>query len=156
MAIFRNSEDLFWNEIDSNPNCKKYTEMYQLLKERICYSEFYDLCKAFLDIALNASKIIDQENLSVQGCFQDSDINKTVSIVKQFINTFNIQKTDELLSVIRLFYPYAADFNDKRQQALKMYKNAPSNLPRVGVYINFCKLPENIWNEISELILSDN
>ena len=41
-------------------------------------TEFYELCKKFSDIGLNAPKRVIEETCDVQGYFQDNDINIAV------------------------------------------------------------------------------
>lgn len=80
------------------------------------------ICKTY-DISLNAPKLPDKDNLTVTASFQYSDIDKSKEATTNFINTFNIQNIEELLEVIKMFYPYASNYN--RQKSGTLFKDVP-------------------------------
>ena len=131
MPVYRN-ERKFGGVIKISTEYEKYPEMCNLLKEHICDDEFYNLCKSFIDISLNAPQFPDKDKLKVEACFQYSDMDKAKEITQNFINTFNILNIEESLAVIKMFYPYAS--NNYRPNAGTLFKNAPYNSPNVRIY----------------------
>ena len=110
-----------------------------MLKEHICDEEFYYLCKTYIDISLNAPKL--------------PDIDKTKEATTNFINTFNIQNIEELLEVIKMFSPYASNYN--RQKSGTLFKDVPYGSPTIGRYFDFCRMPDEVWKTIVQDILNN-
>lgn len=154
MPVYRNEKEYFWGQIENNTEYNKFPEMYKLLNDRTCDEEFYHLCKNFIDIALNAPKFPNKENLTVEACFQYSDMDKAKRATQDFISKFNIQNIEELLTVIKMFYPYAS--NDNRAKSGTLFKDSPYGSPNIGIYIDFCRIPDEIWNKLVEDILNNN
>lgn len=153
MPVYRNEREYFFEKVENSTEYEKYPEMCNLLKKHKCDDEFYNLCQAFIDISLNAPKFPDKDNLKVEACFLYLDMDKAKEITKNFITTFNIQNIEELLAVIKMFYPYAS--NDNRQKSGTLFKDVPYNSPNIGVYIDFCRLPDEIWDKIVQDIISN-
>ena len=153
MPVYRNEKEYFWGNIENNTEYEKYPEMCKLLKEHICDEEFYYLCKSYIDISLNAPKLPDKDNLTVTASFQYSDIDKAKEATTNFINTFNIQNIEELLEVIKMFYPYAS--NDNRQKSGTLFKDVPYGSPTIGRYFDFCRMPDEVWKTIVQDILNN-
>ena len=89
MPVYRNETEYFWGQIENNTEYYKFPEMYKLLNDRTCDEEFYHLCKNFIDIALNAPKFQNKENLTVEACFQYSDMDKAKRATQDFISKIN-------------------------------------------------------------------
>lgn len=153
MSVHRNEREYFFEKVENSTEYEKYPEMYNLLKEHICDDEFYNLCQSFISISLNAPKFPDKDNLKVEAYFQYSDMDKAKEITQNFITTFNIQNIEELLAVIKMFYPYAA--NDNRQKSGTLFKDVSYNSPNIGVYIDFCRLPDEIWDKLVQDIINN-
>ena len=92
-------------------------------------------------------------NLTVTASFQYSDIDKAKEATTNFINTFNIQNIEELLEVIKMFYPYAS--NDNRQKSGTLFKDVPYGSPTIGRYFDFCRMPDEVWKTIVQDILNN-
>lgn len=152
MSVYRNEKEYFWGNIENNTEYEKYPEMKNLLKEHICDEEFYHLCKAFIDISLNAPKFPNKEDLTVEACFQYSDMDKAKDATYSFIDKFNIQNIEDLLTVVKMFYPYAS--HDNRPKSGTLFKDAPYNSPNIGIYIDFCRMPDEIWEKLVQEILN--
>ena len=111
-------------------------------------SGFYELCKSYADIGLNSSKKLAEDNYTIEACFHDSDFNKTVDETKQYIDIHDIKDIDDFFDAIRSMHSYAIDTDDTRAKRGICWKNSNNNDPRLGMYIVFSQLPDDIFDEI--------
>lgn len=110
---------------------------------------FYELCKKFSDIGLNAPKHVIEGTCDVQGCFQDNDINIAVSEAVSYIKDWKITEVDLLLELICNMHSLAVDWDETRQKSA-FIKSAGHNYNAgyAGKLYNFSKLPKNIFDKI--------
>ena len=112
--------------------------------------DFYELCKAFMDVALNSEKI-RMEDGSIGGKFYSDDILNASILINKYQEKYNID--DNLLKKsLRLYAHNSIEDDDTRQ---KMYFDQSSNKQRenshtIGVLYNFTELPIGIVEEIFE------
>lgn len=110
---------------------------------------FYELCKKFADIGLNAPKQIIEGTFNVQGYFQDSDINIATKETVAYIKQWKITDIDLLFELIGNMHSLAVDWDEKRTKSANI-KNSSYNydVGLAGKLHNFSKLPQEIFDEI--------
>ena len=150
MASLHNSKDDFYAYAE-----KFLTEeLQQLLNNDKMKSEFYNLCKKFSDISLNAPKIKDSKTGNVSGSFQHTDINIAKEQTINFITKYGITDPDAFMEIIHRVYGNAVDRDDKRQKAgLVKSESYNYNGGFFGTYYNFQQLPDDIWEIICTEII---
>lgn len=60
-------------------------------------AEFFNLCKRFADISLNAPKYTDKESGDVVGCFQFSDIEKAKNAARVFYFKYQLNDLESFM-----------------------------------------------------------
>lgn len=126
-------------------------ELTDLLKKDKTKKEFFDLCKKFEDISLNADKFIVDEPNAISACFKFSDIALAKEAAKTFYILYHIKNVDEYIEAIHKLYPQTVEQDDDRQKS-GFIRNEDINrsLGYYGIYFNFRELPENEWDKISK------
>lgn len=112
-------------------------------------TEFYELCKKFSDIGLNAPKRVIEETCDVQGYFQDNDINIAVIETVAYIKHWKITEIDLLFELISNMHSLAVDWDETRQKSA-FIKSAGYNYNGgyAGKLHNFSELPQDIFDKI--------
>ena len=129
------------------------TETALLVKEHPdC--EYYELCQSFLDVALNAP-IVKNDDGSLAGVFQHSDIDIAKHKAVSFITNHNVHDIDEFFAVLDLQYPSSALPDDKRQKSALVRENC-GNFGYIGTWYSFTHISDNIYqgivDEIKEIL----
>ena len=116
--------------------------------------EYYELCQSFLDIALNAP-IIKNEDGSLAGVFQHSDIDIAKQNAVSFITNHNIHDVDDFFVVLDSLYPFSALPDDKRQKSAIVREDC-GYFGYIGTWYSFTHISDNVYqgivNEIKELL----
>ena len=158
MSKLSNSAENFYNSI------KKHQQDINIIfgdTINIEDTNFYELCKKFSDIGLNAPKRVIEATYDVQGCFQDEDMNIAKLETVKFINYWKITEIDLLLELICKMHQFAVDWEDSRQKSTLVMRNRyDHNFGYVGKYHNFSKLPQELFdklcNDIKATLLNNN
>jgi|GEM_PF-5127485 len=144
-------------------------QFYQILKDHIAKGvvadnleigfngnvDFYELCKMYADVGLNAPKWKSKDGLHIEASFQFEDMDRVVDTTVAFIKQYEITNTDSLFEIIRVMHPYAVEWNDNRPRSTTTLKDDSNRYtPRVGNYTVFSQLPEDLFNEIKEAVIS--
>ena len=110
--------------------------------------DFYNLCKSFMDVALNADKFKTKDG-GVAGNFHLDDMERASEQVKNYLNKYDISEED-LRSALRLYSHDAIDENDKRQKAFYDQNDHRGNAPayQAGILYLFIELPMNVVDKI--------
>jgi len=133
--------------------CFVDSELEKLIAHSMQESGFYELCKMFADIGLNAPKQIN--GLNVQAVFQFSDIETAKTATVQFCKKHNVQDIDSLLLIIEVMHPFAIDDDDSKiHSGVVLNDNNNASMGLFGVYYIFQKLPNEIWEKVSDEIKS--
>ena len=120
--------------------------------------EFYNLCKRFADISLNALKFKNGKSGEIMGVFQFSDIEKVKHSARDFYLEHQLRDIEGYMESIHKVHRLAVEWDDGRRKAgLVQSETYNHGEGLVGYYYNFQELPEDIWmkicNEIKESIL---
>lgn len=146
MSKISSSSENFYNSI------KQYQEDIDAIwgtTVNIENTEFYELCKKFADIGLNAPKRVVEGTCNVQGCFQDNDINIAVNETVFYIKHWKIIEIDLLFELINNMHSLAVDWDETRQKSA-FIKSAGYNYNGgyAGKLHNFSELPQDIFDKI--------
>lgn len=110
--------------------------------------DFYLLCKAFIDVALNADKYKTPEG-AVAGNFHLEDMNKASKLVKDYLAKYEIN-AESLKRAIKVHAHETIDDDDKRQKAFYDQNTNRVNAPayQTGTLYIFTEVPNNVMEEI--------
>ena len=125
----------------------KDTELALLLqKDARC--GFYDLCQRFLDIALNAG-IIHNEDGSLSGYFYDEDILVAKETTIEFITNNNLKDIDGFFEILNHEYSFAIAADEKRRKS-KYVENPHSKRIDVmfGMNYDLTRISKNVYDAI--------
>lgn len=149
MSKAMDSLEYFYQYAESNNYLND--ELNVLLTNDKTKKEFFELCKKFEDIPLNADKFIGDEPGAITACFKFADIALAKEAAKSFYISYHIKNVDEYIESIHKLYPQAVEQDDDRQKSART-RNEDINhsLGYDGAYFNFRELPENEWGRISK------
>lgn len=148
MPTFHSKSEDFYQSVENSE------EISEGLKKIIAKEDsgFFELCKKYADIGINAPKFRENENtLSVQGVFQFKDIDAAKNATVKFVSDKGIKCIEEFLTAINVFYPSAVEWDDKRQTHGVIMEH--SMMGGVGTYINFAELPDDQWEHVKSEVL---
>ena len=78
---------------------------------------YFNLCQRFLDVALNAEKVIDESGKLV-GVFQYSDIDTAKQTAIEFLSTHHIKDIDSFFTILEQYYPLSVSPDEQRLNIL--------------------------------------
>lgn len=145
MPVYRCAADQFYESMMAE---KEYIDKIWGEVENIHETEFFELCKTFSDISLNADKIWDSESQNVKCDPKEEDIDSAKEATKRYIEEWNIQDIDLLLGLIYKMHSEAIEWNDNRQKNIKIYYNPSESVPSSKKYYNFEHIPAMTWDQI--------
>lgn len=149
MSKTTDSLEFFYQYAEDN-DCL-YDELNMILTNDKTKKEFFELCKKFEDIPLNADKYIGDEPGVISACFKFSNIALAKEAAKSFYVLYHIKNVDAYIESIHKLYPQAVEQDDDRQKC-GMIRNEDINysLGYYGAYFNFQELPRDEWDRISK------
>ena len=115
-------------------------------------SGFYELCKYYAEIGLNAPKRPADKDLNIEAFFQYGDLDKAVEETQTFICKYNVADVDGLLDCIKTMHSFAVEKDDTRPKSTVQLKDANWNQSRLGSYTIFSKLPDDLFEDIVEAV----
>lgn len=115
-------------------------------------SGFYELCKYYAEIGLNAPKRPAEKDLNIEAIFQYGDLDKAVEETQTFISKHNVADIDELLDCIKAMHSYAIEKDDTRPKSTVQWVCTNWNKSRFGSYTIFSKLPDDLFEDIVEAV----
>ncbi len=126
-------------------------ELKTVFETKEAKSDFFEVCKKFENVSLNAIKFNDDELHTVPAVFKYSDIALAKDEAKKFYILYHIKNVDEYIETIHKLYFQAVDDDDDRQTS-GFIKNEDicRSLGYYGTFFNFGELPEDVWNKISK------
>ena len=109
--------------------------------------DYYEICQSFLDIALNAP-IIRNDDGTLSGVFQYKDIDIAKQKTLDFLQKYNISNLDEFFKILENNYPYSASPSDNRRKSGMIKDEKFSSFGYMGTLYFFNHINDNIYSEI--------
>lgn len=128
--------------IKDNPN----TETAKLLQANDDCG-YYELCQNFIDVALNALKIKNDDG-SLAGVFQDSDIDIAKENAVEFIKNNGIEDIDNFFKVLECQYPQSASPKDTRCKSGMVQEKGTELKGYVGTLYFFTHISDNVYSNM--------
>lgn len=120
-----------------------------ILQNTEVQDDFWNLCKSYAEIGLNAPKYRTPGTCDVQGVFQYADIDTAKDNTVEFIQKYNIDDVDEFFDLVEKMYIHAVEFNDNRHGGL--VKPEPTSMSGfTGKYYNFAEMPDDVFEELKK------
>ena len=108
---------------------------------------YYELCQNFIDVALNAPKIKNDDG-SLAGAFQDSDIDIAKENAVEFIKNNGIKDIDNFFKVLECEYPQSASPNDTRRKSALVQEKETGLKGYVGTLYCFTHISDNVYSNM--------
>ncbi len=115
---------------------------------------YYELCRSYLDIALNAPKFT-MENGTLAGSFQHSDINSAKKKTIDFINQNNIQDLCSFFDILNYAYPNSISNDDKRQRVAYVKEDKCNYIGYVGTLYTFTQISGEVYQKIVKELIDE-
>lgn len=128
--------------IRDNPD----TEIAKLLQENDDCG-YYEVCQSFVDVALNAP-IIKNENGSLSGVFQHSDIAIAKEKAVTFIRNNNITDVDSFFAILDREYPFSTAPNDTRRKSGMVKEQGTGYNGYMGTLYFFTHISDNVYSDM--------
>lgn len=151
MSVYRCAADQFYEDMMAE---KEYINAIWGEAEDIRETRFFEFCKHFSDISLNAPKYRIAGTCNIQGCFLNKDINIAKQETKKYIEAWKIQDVQTFLDFVYKMHSTAVEWNDKRNTGGRVLPENYDWKPGfAGMYYDFQSIPKEIWDQISDEIL---
>lgn len=113
--------------------------------------DFYNLCKSFIDVALNADKFKTPDG-KVAGRFHEDDMHKAASLVRAYLDKYKIESSN-LKHFIKLYSHYSISDDDTRQKEYLDKNPHNGSMPayQAGILYSFTELPSGIIDDIFDI-----
>ena len=108
---------------------------------------YFELCQRFLDVALNAKKVIDESGKLV-GVFQYSDIDTAKQTAKEFLGTHPIKDIDSFFDILEQYYPLSISPDEQRQKAGFYKEKNETSVGYAGTFYDFTRISDDIYKKI--------
>lgn len=132
--------------INSMQSEKTSEELNDILQNTEAKNDFWNLCKSYAEIGLNAPKYRIPGTCDVQGLFQYAVIDYTRDKTVEFIQKYDI---DDLFYLVEKMYTRVVEFNDERHSGL-VKPESTSISGFAGKYYNFAELPDEVFEELKK------
>lgn len=126
---------------------EKSDELSVILQNEEGQDDFWNLCKSYAEIGLNAPKHRVPGTCEVQGVFQYTDVDNARDNTVNFIRKYGIKDKDKFFEFVKKLYIHAVEFNDTRHSGL-VAPETTSMYGYAGTYYNFAQLPDDIFDRI--------
>ena len=110
---------------------------------------YFELCQSFLDIALNAQKIKNQEG-GLSGVFQYSDINIAKQKAREFLSAHQIEDVDAFFALLEQQYPLTVSPDEKRQKAGLFHEENCNYVGYAGTFYDFTRISDDVFKKTVE------
>ena len=149
----KHKKQFYFRVINDNP----YTETARLLQENDDCG-YYELCQRFVDVALNAP-IIKNENGSLSGVFQHTDIAVAKEKAVAFIKNNGITEIDSFFEILDREYPFSTAPDDTRRKSGIVKEEGTGYVGYMGTLYFFTRISDNVYSdmvsEIKEQLVKD-
>lgn len=109
--------------------------------------EYYELCQSFLDIALNAPKILDDSG-NLTGLFQYADIDIAKEKAIAFLTKFSIRDIDEFFYILDIQYPFSLSPDDTRQKSAMIRNDNANYRGYIGTFYSLTQICNDVYSNI--------
>lgn len=150
MSVYRCAADQFYEDMMAE---KDYINKIWGEVEEIRATEFFEFCKKFSDISLNAQRKIIPGTSDVQGLFRDEDIDVAKNATKKYVEEWHIGDVGLLLEFVYKMHSSAVEWNDNRGTYGSVFQESNGRGPRLGKLYDFARIPKEIWNQTEKEIL---
>ena len=145
-----NAKTAFINSLQS----EKISENLNVILQNIeAQDDFWNLCKSYAEIGLNAPKYRKPGTCDVQGVFQYADIDTARDNTVEFIEKYNIDDREDFFNLVEKMYTHAVEFGDTRHSTL-VNPETTSMSGYAGKYYNFAELPDDIFKDLKQKVLA--
>lgn len=152
MPALKSARDQFYYYFEQDKGKLQCKPLYILVHADPDGSGFFELCKKFCDIALNAKKFKDDKG-NLQGYFQYEDSDRAKRALKEYCSVNGITEYDKMLDDISLMYPYAHEWDDKRATSYKDMQKINPLTGGFGTYYQLNRIPDDAWKSIRQEVL---
>lgn len=128
--------------IKDNPD----TEIAKLLQENDDCG-YYELCQNFVDVALNAP-IIRNDDGSLSGVFQHSDIAIAKDKAVAFIKNNGITEIDSFFEILDREYPFSTAPGDTRRKSGMVKEEGAGYIGYMGTLYFFTHISDNVYSDM--------
>lgn len=108
-----NAKTAFINSLQSE---KISENLNVILQNTEAQDDFWNLCKSYAEIGLNAPKYRKPGTCDVQGVFQYADIDTARDNTVEFIEKYNIDDREDFFNLVEKMYTHAVEFGDRKLQ----------------------------------------
>ena len=112
---------------------------------------YFNLCQRFLDVALNAEKVIDESGKLVS-VFQYSDIDTAKQTAIEFLSTHHIKDIDSFFTILEQYYPLSVSPDEQRQKAAIYKEKNEKSVGYAGTFYDFTRISDDIYKKIVDKI----
>lgn len=145
-----NAKTAFINSLQSE---KISENLNVILQNTEAQDDFWNLCKSYAEIGLNAPKYRKPGTCDVQGVFQYADIDTARENTVEFIEKYNIDDREDFFNLVEKMYTHAVEFGDTRHSTL-VNPETTSMSGYAGKYYNFAELPDDIFKDLKQKVLA--
>lgn len=145
-----NAKTAFINSLQSE---KISENLNVILQNTEAQDDFWNLCKSYAEIGLNAPKYRKPGTCDVQGVFQYADIDTARDNTVEFIEKYNIDDREDFFNLVEKMYTHAVEFGDTRHSTL-VNPETTSMSGYAGKYYNFAELPDDIFKDLKQKVLA--
>lgn len=144
MASGYTARTAFYNKLQSE---EKTDELSAILRNEEAQDDFWNLCKSYAEIGMNAPKYRTHGTCEVQGVFQYTDVDNAKDNTVAFIRKYSINGKEDFFDLVKRLYVHAVEFDDARHSGL-VAPESTSMSGYAGMYYNFAQLPDDIFDII--------
>ncbi len=108
---------------------------------------YYEVCQSFIDVALNAP-IIQNEDGSLAGIFQHSDIAVAKEKAVAFIKNNSISDIGGFFDILEREYPFSAAPDDTRRKSGMVKEQGTGYNGYMGTLYFFTHISDNVYSDM--------
>jgi len=138
----KHKKQFYSRVIKDNPNA----EISKLLQENVDCG-YYELCQSFADVALNAP-FIKNDDGSLAGVFQHSDIDIAKEKAVQLIKNNAITDIDNFFKVLEHEYPFSVAPDDTRRKCGMVQEKETGLMGYMGTLYFFDYISDNVYSDM--------
>lgn len=145
----------FYEYVLSNPRYNDDQSIINIIKSDKDKPDFFNLCRAFVDLALFAKRIKDQDN-NICAYYSDEDVILVKEAFVKFAENNGIEDRKSLLDMVKDRYKNAITIEELNKNS-GVIKNEnldySAQVGHCGVYYNFTEI--TIWEKIEPILLGN-
>lgn len=145
-GAYHTEKTAFINNLQAEKTSEK---LNGILQNTEAQDDFWNLCKSYAEIGLNAPKYRTPGTCEVKGAFQYADIDNARDKAVEFIQKYNIADTDAFFDLVEKMYIHAVEFDDNRHGGL-VKPESTSMSGFAGKYYNFAEMPDDVFEGLKK------